>query len=333
VTTTGSGGTGFGPLLDSLALLEGLDVRLGGGWGIDVLAGRVTREHHDVDLFVPEEHVADAAERFGPAGFHLVVDESPTRQVLEAPGGRRVDLNGIVYREGGHAVQTDASGDMELFPSWGWTKRRIAGRTVVCLTAEAQRLKHRGYPPRPQDAADLDSIAGIAEPSRFDRTVRRMEAGEDDLIDAIETASDRLLEPFGLWPLPASKPDAKAREHARTFATLVVGRPPVGFARLEQVDGHTHMGQLSVLPEYGGLGLGRDLVEASCRLAEERGDGVITLTTFADVTFNAPWYRRLGFADLSRPLRGELQMVIADESDLASYGRRVVMGRPLGGTG
>jgi len=333
VTTTGSSGTGFGPLLDSLALLEGLDVRLGGGWGIDVLAGRVTRDHHDVDLFVPEGHLADAAERLRPGGFHLVVDESPTRQVLEAPDGRRVDLNGIAYRDGGHAVQTDAGGDMELFPSWGWTHRTIAGRTVVCLTAEAQRLKHRGYPPRPQDAADLDSIAGIAEPSRFDRTVRRMGTGEDDLIDAIETASDRLLEPFGLWPLPASKPDAKAREHARTFATLVVGRPPVGFARLEQVDSHAHLGQLSVLREYGGLGLGRDLVGASCRLAEERGDGVITLTTFAEVPFNAPWYRRLGFADLSRPLTGELAMVMADESDLARYGRRVVMGRPLGRTG
>ena len=333
MNVAGSGGTGFGPLLHSLARLEGLDVRLGGGWGVDVLAGKVTREHHDVDLFVPQEHLADAVERFRAAGFHLVVDESPTRLVLEAPGGRRVDLNGIVYRDGGHAVQRDAGGEMELFPSWGWTHKRIAGRTVVCLTAEAQRLKHRGYPPRPQDAADLESIAGIAEPPRFDRTVRRMEAGEDDLIDAIETASDRLLEPFGLWPLPASKPDAKAREQARTFATLVVGRPPVGFARLEQVDGHTHMGQLSVLPEYGGLGLGRDLVEASCRLAEERGDGVITLTTFAEVPFNAPWYRRLGFADLSRPPTGELAMVMADESDLAGYGGRVVMGRALGGTG
>jgi ribosomal protein S18 acetylase RimI-like enzyme len=333
VNIASSGGTEFGPLLDSLAALEGLDVRLGGGWGIDVLAGRVTREHHDVDLFVPQEHLPEAAGRFRRAGFRLIVDEPPTRQVLEAPGGRRVDLNGIVYRDGGHAVQADAGGDMELFPSWGWTQRRIGGRTVVCLTAEAQRSKHRGYPPRPQDAADLDSIAGISEPSRFDRRVRRMEPGEDDLIDAIETASDRLLEPFGLWPLPASKPDAKAREQARTFATLVVGRPPVGFARLEQVDGHAHIGQLSVLPEYGGLGLGRDLVEASCRLAEERGDAVITLTTFAEVPFNAPWYRRLGFADLSGPLTGELGTVLADESDLTSYGTRLVMGRPLGRAG
>jgi GNAT superfamily N-acetyltransferase len=109
----------------------------------------------------------------------------------------------------------------------------------------------------------------------------------------------------------------------------VAGRPAVGFVRLENVDGHTHIGQLSVLPEYGRLGLGRALMEAACAWARERGDQLVTLTTFSGVSFNAPWYRRLGFADLSRPLGPELAAVVAEETDLERVGTRLVMGLRL----
>jgi hypothetical protein len=85
----------------------------------------------------------------------------------------------------------------------------VERRRIVCLSAEAQRLKHRGYPPRPVDAADLAAIAHINEPACFDPAVRPAEAGEEDLIEGIETASDRLLEPFGAWPLPATDPAGK----------------------------------------------------------------------------------------------------------------------------
>lgn len=37
-------------LLDALAE-RGIDVRLDGGWGVDALLGRQTREHNDLDLF------------------------------------------------------------------------------------------------------------------------------------------------------------------------------------------------------------------------------------------------------------------------------------------
>lgn len=180
---------------------------------------------------------------------------------------------------------------MEIFPAWGWSTQVVAGQPVTCLSAEAQRLKHRGYPARPIDAADLDTIADIDEPARFDPTGRPVEDDEADLVEGTEGASDRLLEPFGAWPLPASHPEAKAAERARTVATLVAGRPQVGFARLEVVDGHPHLGQLSVLAEYGRLGIGTSLVVAACDWARRRSHRLITLTAFADIPFNAPLYR------------------------------------------
>ncbi|MHB8295730.1 MAG: GNAT family N-acetyltransferase [Acidimicrobiales bacterium] len=149
-------------------------------------------------------------------------------------------------------------------------------------------------------------------------------------MESIETASDRLLKPFGAWPLPPANPAAKAAEQARTAATLVADRPQVGFARLEVVDGHAHLGQLSVLPEYGRLGVGSALVDAACDWAHRGEHRIITLTTFADVPFNAPLYRRLGFRQLTEDEIGpELRQVVSDEADLERFGRRITMGRPL----
>jgi ribosomal protein S18 acetylase RimI-like enzyme len=322
-------GEGFAPLLDVLDRVEGLDARLGGGWGIDVLAGRVTREHHDVDLLFPIEELLVAASHFTVAGFGIVDEDPSCRIVVQSGSGERVDLNGLKYGADGHAVQADREGDVEIFPGWGWTERTVDGRPVTCLTAEAQRFKHRGYPPRAIDGADLAAIAHIDEPPRFDATVRTAGPNDIALVDGIETASDRLLEPLGYWPLPTSGPAALAAQKARAAVTLVAGRPAVGFVRLENVDGHAHIGQLSVVPEYGRLGLGRALVDAGCAWARERGDRIVTLTTFAGVPFNAPWYRRLGFEELNHPPGPELRGVVAEERDLEELGDRVVMGRRL----
>lgn len=70
---------------------------------------------------------------------------------------------------------------------------------------------------------------------------------------------------------------------------------PVGFARLELVGGVPHLGQLSVDPAFGRRGLGTTLVRACCDWAARAGFAELTLTTFAQVPFNAPFYARLGF--------------------------------------
>jgi GNAT superfamily N-acetyltransferase len=322
------GGRDFAPLTAVLQRLDGSDARLGGGWGIDVLAGRVTRTHHDVDLFVPEEALSVAAGRLASAGWRVVGDDRPWRMVLTAPDGGQVDLGGLRYRPDGHAVQVDGDGDLELFPAWAWTQQMADGSPVVCLTAEAQRMKHRGYPGRSGDAPDLAVIAHLDDPACFDPRVWTVPPGvEEELLDGIETASDLLVRPYGLWPLPPMTAEEAAAEAARTVATLAVGRPPVGFCRVELVDGHPHIGQLSVLAEYGRRGLGRSLLASACRWAEQHGHRQVTLTTFADIPFNAPFYRRAGFVDMTVTPGTELSDVVAHEADLARLGPRAVMFR------
>jgi ketosteroid isomerase-like protein/predicted N-acetyltransferase YhbS len=72
----------------------------------------------------------------------------------------------------------------------------------------------------------------------------------------------------------------------------------VGFALVELLDGNAHLDELDVLPEHGRRGLGATLVGEVCAAAARRGLAAVTLTTFGDVAWNAPFYARLGFAPL-----------------------------------
>ncbi|WP_020665095.1 GNAT family N-acetyltransferase [Amycolatopsis benzoatilytica] len=67
------------------------------------------------------------------------------------------------------------------------------------------------------------------------------------------------------------------------------------YAIAEEVDGFGHVDQVSVLPGYARRGLGRALLDTVDGWAAERGLPGLTLTTFVDVPWNAPYYARLGF--------------------------------------
>jgi GNAT superfamily N-acetyltransferase len=87
---------------------------------------------------------------------------------------------------------------------------------------------------------------------------------------------------------------------------LVVGEPPVGFARLEVVDGQAHLEQLAVHPDQARRGLGTALVQAAVTWAGEQGFTSMTLTTFRDVAWNGPFYARLGFVEVDTAESPEL---------------------------
>ena len=102
-------------------------------------------------------------------------------------------------------------------------------------------------------------------------------------------------------------------DRARAEGLLWVARESgraVGFALVEDTGSAWHLEELDVDPSVGRLGVGRRLVE---RVAEEAAlrDHAVTLTTFAEVPWNAPYYERLGFvrledAELDEPLRNRL---------------------------
>ncbi|MEV6907313.1 GNAT family N-acetyltransferase [Amycolatopsis sp. NPDC051071] len=73
---------------------------------------------------------------------------------------------------------------------------------------------------------------------------------------------------------------------------------PVAYLLADVVDGHGHIEQVSVHPDHARRGLGRRLIEHAAAWAAREGLAGLTLTTYAEVPWNAPYYARLGFVTL-----------------------------------
>lgn len=75
---------------------------------------------------------------------------------------------------------------------------------------------------------------------------------------------------------------------------------PVGFLIAAVEDGaDLHVLELSVGADHQGRGAGRALMQTARREAEARALSALTLTTFANVPWNAPFYARLGYTALT----------------------------------
>jgi 8-oxo-dGTP pyrophosphatase MutT (NUDIX family)/GNAT superfamily N-acetyltransferase len=162
--------------------------------------------------------------------------------------------------------------------------------------------------------------------------VRPATAADLDGLAALETAADdrfsTVLDTSGWAPARSGRDRA---EHAGQL--FVVGDPVLGCAQLVELEhagrSQAHLEQLSVHPAAGGHGLGTMLLRAVLGEALDRGHDRMTLVTFADVPWNAPWYARHGFVELTRDLPGHLLPLLGTARHLAAGGRRVAMSRPL----
>ncbi|SEU42360.1 Acetyltransferase (GNAT) family protein [Nonomuraea wenchangensis] len=141
---------------------------------------------------------------------------------------------------------------------------------------------------------------------------------------SVELAADRLFEQVGITFPPGTTMIEEAGDPGRV---LVEGEPPAGFALMGQVDGHLHLDQLAVHPESMRRGIGGRLVTAVLDHARAVGAPRVTLTTYRDVPWNAPWYTRHGFAVLPPEEWGpELRALVEHERELGlEVAPRVVM--------
>ncbi len=103
-----------------------------------------------------------------------------------------------------------------------------------------------------------------------------------------------MFAPLGIVFPPGTTVVEECDDPARV---IVAGRPPVGFALLGVVDGLTHLEQIAVHPGHANQGIGTRLLEAvfATAAAPQTTNRAVTLTTFRDVPWNAPWYARRGF--------------------------------------
>ena len=96
----------------------------------------------------------------------------------------------------------------------------------------------------------------------------------------------------------------------------------VGFACARLAGQALHLHELSVRQEAQGKGVGRRLLQQVTDAARCAGVGELTLTTFVDVPWNAPFYARFGFEIIDEGLLGErLRGILASEHAHGLQGR------------
>jgi GNAT superfamily N-acetyltransferase len=70
-----------------------------------------------------------------------------------------------------------------------------------------------------------------------------------------------------------------------------------GFVMFRRVEARAYVEQLDVLPAFAGRGIGAALLDAAAARARAAGLDGLSLSTFREVPWNAPYYRRLGFVE------------------------------------
>ncbi|WP_181243698.1 GNAT family N-acetyltransferase [Chamaesiphon polymorphus] len=69
----------------------------------------------------------------------------------------------------------------------------------------------------------------------------------------------------------------------------------VGYAIAREVDETLYLQQIDVEPEHGRRGIGSALIKTVCNWAKQQGYSIVSLSTFRDLPWNAPFYSKMGF--------------------------------------
>jgi len=88
---------------------------------------------------------------------------------------------------------------------------------------------------------------------------------------------------------------ATAQGAGRLWVATTSGGELVGFALVTEIEGYAHLDEIDVLPLHHGHGTGSALLAVVCAWANDKRYPAVTLRTFKDVPWNAPFYQRRGF--------------------------------------
>ena len=136
--------------------------------------------------------------------------------------------------------------------------------------------------------------------SDFVFEIREAVSSDYEFLPDVENDAGEVFRDFGLPQLADDEPISveyyrglEVGEHALYVA--VVDGLIVGFVLALVVDGGAYIREVSVRRDFSGQGIGRSLIGRVLDWARDRQDAFVCLTTFAEIPFNAPFYKKLGF--------------------------------------
>lgn len=130
--------------------------------------------------------------------------------------------------------------------------------------------------------------------------IREAKAKDLPKLRDIEIAAGEAFRTLGMGAIADDAPPslealAVYQQDARAWVATGSGDEAVAYILVEVVEPFAHIEQVTVHPFYARQALGRKLIDEAARWAGARGLEGMTLTTFEEVPWNAPYYARLGF--------------------------------------
>lgn len=123
------------------------------------------------------------------------------------------------------------------------------------------------------------------------------------LLDAIEAMAGRIFTPGSIPEnvLAERVPDdifMEAISHDRLVVAVDFSLCPVGFAFWQDIERSALLSLIEVNPRHGRKGLGTALVLSIINQVAKGRFSYLYLTTFNNIPWNAPFYKKLGFTRL-----------------------------------
>ncbi|MGE9695465.1 GNAT family N-acetyltransferase [Streptomyces sp. CH6] len=133
-------------------------------------------------------------------------------------------------------------------------------------------------------------------------TIRAARPADLPLLQLVEVAAGAPFREIGMPEIADDDPPPLTtlehhRERGLAWVSTLPDDSPVAYLIADRVEGYLHIEQVSVDPAHARQGLGRALIAHAAAHARAEGARALTLTTFAEVPWNAPYYARLGFEE------------------------------------
>lgn len=107
---------------------------------------------------------------------------------------------------------------------------------------------------------------------------------------------------------------------------------PVGFVAGHELDSKFYVTEVSVARSYQRQGIGAELIVTVIDHARANGFPAVTLTTYRDLSWNAPFYYKLGFVEID-PMDagpGHIEKLQAEAEAGHDLARRCIMAKSIG---
>ena len=150
-------------LMTVINLLEnaGITYWIDGGWGVDILAGKQTRPHRDIDINFDAQYTDKLLNLLLEYGYEVDTDWKPVRVELYSEKYGYLDIHPFVLNEDGTSKQAGLEGGWYEFDKDLFSNAVFEGKIVPCISLKGQKLFHSGYELRDKDRHDISVLESI----------------------------------------------------------------------------------------------------------------------------------------------------------------------------